>query len=355
MTSDPPSVRRPQVAVYRLFDLAEEVDLSQLALERLRLFRARQGAVQFDRPPATADLGVHTVDGRTGRLTARIYEFGVCVLHWRVELGEVLAWDDLLDGADAVIESEALEPFFASQLERLEAMIAPALVGPVEERLDEELAVIHLEGLEPDEPAAGLLEHPEAAALVLGERTDFTDSVRRELEQYAFGYSRRDLAVLGFHRVLIVDPEGIWDVADLVELAHAELIELGYYDRILRRELESLPRILARRPGFFRSLAGRGDARLLHGLMERHAEITEVRSRLRGALTITEDLFYAKIYRRAMALYGATELAETMETRLQVLSDVYSMVNGQADARRAEALELGILLLVLIEVVRAFL
>ncbi|MGD2116709.1 MAG: hypothetical protein PVG07_16770, partial [Acidobacteriota bacterium] len=122
-----------------------------------------------------------------------------------------------------------------------------------------------------------------------------------------------------------------------------------------QRELESLPGLLARRPGFFRSLAGRRDARLMQGLMARHAEITEVRSRLRGALTITEDLFYAKIYRRAMALYGATELAETMETRLQVLSDVYTMVNGQADARRAEALELGILLLVLIEVIRAFL
>ncbi|MGD2116555.1 MAG: hypothetical protein PVG07_15990, partial [Acidobacteriota bacterium] len=272
------TVRRPRIAVYRLFDLAEEVDLGQLALERLRLFRARRGAVKFERPPATADLGDQTVDDRSGRLTARIYEFGVCVLRWSVDLEDGAGrvdWSELFEAADGIIEARALEPFFEEQLRRLEAMIAPALIRPVEVRLREEFAVIHLEGVEPaDRPAAELLDRPETAALVLGEREELSVSVRRELEQYAFGYGRRDLAVLGFDRVLIVDPEGIWDVADLVELAHAELIELGYYHRILQRELESLPGLLARRPGFFRSLAGRRDARLMQGLMARHAEIT---------------------------------------------------------------------------------
>jgi len=348
-------VRSPQIAVYRLFDLADEIDLSQLARERLRLFRARRGAVKFERPPATVDLGAHTVEGREGHLSARVYDFGVCALRWRTELGESLPWDALLDEADRVIESAALEPFFERQVERLEAMIAPALVHPAEERLSEDFAVVHVAGTEPEEPTDRLIDQPETRALVLGEREELTAAVRRDLEQYAFGYSRRDLAVLGFHRVLIVDPEGIWDVADLVELAHAELIELGYYDRILRRELEALPATLARRSGFFRGFFGRGHARLLQRLMARHAEITEVRTRLLGALTITEDLFYAKVYRRAMALYGATELAETMETRLRVLSDVYTMVNGESNARRAELLEAGILILVLLEVIRAFL
>lgn len=164
-------VLSPQITVYRLFDLADEVDLSQLDVERLRLIRGRGGAVKFERPPATLDLGEQAADGRRG---------------------------------------------------------------------------------------------------------------------------------------------------------------------------------------FFRGFLGLGHSTLLRRLMERHAEITDVRSRVHGALTITEDLFYAKIHRRAMALYGATELAETMETRFRVLSDVYTMVSGESGARRAEILEAGILFLVLVEVVRAF-
>jgi len=351
------AVHHPQIAVYRLIDLAEEIDLSQLALERLRLFRARRGAVKFQRPPATVELGTFEIEGQAGAVSARIYDFGVAVLRWRTELGPRLGWEELQAAADRLIGSEAIDSLFAVELERLEAMVAPALLGPVEpveERLREEFAVIHLAGVDLEGPLAGLVERPEVAELVLGERAEFTASVRRELEQYAFGYSHQDLAVLGFDRVLIVDPEGIWDVADLVELAHAELLELGYYDRLLQRELELLPGFLARRPGMLRSLVGGRHARLLHRLMVRHAEITEVRSRLLGALTITEDLFYAKVYRRAMALYGTTELAETMETRLRVLTDVYSMVNGEVNARRAEVLELGILILVFLEVIRAF-
>jgi hypothetical protein len=349
------SVLSPQITVYRLFDLADEVDLGQLELERVRLIRGRGGAVKFDRPPATLDLGEQVVGGRTGRLTARLYEFGVCALRWRVELGERLSWQALLDEADRVIDAPALGPFFDEQADLLEAMIGPALVHPAEERLSEDLAVVLLRGTEPPLDAGALLERPETAALVLGERIDFTDTVRRELEDFAFSYSRSDLAVLGFERVLILDREGIQDVADLVELAHASLIELTYYDRVLRRELEALPQALARRRGFFRGFLGMGHSTLLRRLMERHAEITDVRSRVHGALTVTEDLFYAKIHRRAMALYGATELAETIETRLSVLSDVYSMVSDESGARRAEILEAGILLLVLIEVVRAFL
>lgn len=350
-------VHHPQIAVYRLIDLAEEVDLSQLALERLRLFRARRGTVKFERPPATVDLGTAEIEGLTGALSARIYDFGVAVLRWRTELASRLSWEELQAAADRLIDSAEVEPLFAAELGRLEAMIAPALVDPVEppeERLTEEFAVVHLAGVDLEGSLDSLVERPEAVELVVGEGAELTEAVRRELEQYSFGYTRQDLAVLGFDRVLIVDPEGIWDVADLVELAHAELIELGYYDRMLRRELEHLPGLLARRPGMLTSLVGRRHARLLHRLMVRHAEITEVRSRLLGALTITEDLFYAKVYRRAMALYGTTELAETMETRLRVLTDVVSMVNGEVNARRAEVLELGILILVLLEVIRAF-
>lgn len=348
------SVLSPQITVYRLFDLADEVDLAQLELERVRLIRGRGGAVKFDRPPATLDLGEQEVGGRSGRLTARIYEFGVCALRWRVDLGERLSWEALLDEADRVIDAEALGPFLDERADLLEVLIGPALVHPAEERLSEEFAVVHLRGTEPALDARALLERPEIATLVLGEREELTETVRRELRDFAFAYTRDDLAVLGFERVLIVDREGIQDIADLVELAHASLIELAYYDRVLRRELEALPHALAGRRGFFRGFLGMGHSTLLRRLMERHAEITDVRSRVHGALTVTEDLFYAKVHRRAMALYGATELAETMETRLSVLSDVYTMVSGESGARRAEILEAGILLLVLIEVVRAF-
>ncbi|MFX7988872.1 hypothetical protein ABTK55_20055, partial [Acinetobacter baumannii] len=70
---------------------------------------------------------------------------------------------------------------------------------------------------------------------------------RREMERYRYSYSTEDLALLGFDRVFILDSEGIWDVADLVEFVHAQLLELSYYDGVLTQELEAVPQVLRHR------------------------------------------------------------------------------------------------------------
>lgn len=183
----------------------------------------------------------------------------------------------------------------------------------------------------------------------MGAKEEFAPEVRREMERYRYSYSTEDLALLGFDRVLILDSEGIWDVADLVEFVHAQLLELSYYDRVLTEELEAVPEVLRHR-----GLWGYGRLqRLRRRLMARHAEIADVRARMEGALRITEDLFYAKIYRAALELYGAHELERSVEEKLRVLEATYEMVTEEVAHLRTQAVEMAILALIAFEVVRA--
>ncbi len=343
-------VLRPHIAVYRLFDLADEIALERLSSPRLRLSRPRSGAVHFENPPTQLDLGLRTLEGYSGPLVARLYDFGVAALSWRVFLGEEVEWDALVEQALRLPEHPALDGFFLAELEGLERYIAPALLRPQEERIGEEFTVIHLLGVHPARPAGELVEALDLAPVVLGEREVFAPEVRKELLRYTFSYSEEDLAVLGFDRVLIVDSEGIWDVAELVEFAHAELVELSYYDRVLARELEAVPEVLRQRG--WRHFA-RFD-RLRRRLMARHAEIADVRARMDSALRVTEDLYYAKIYRAALELYGAHEIERAVAEKLEVLSETYSMLTEEIHNIRSQVLEVGILTLILIEVIRAF-
>lgn len=352
------AVRSPQIALYRLFDLADEMDLSRLEGERLELLRTRSGAVRFENPPATVDLGRRSVAGREGRLSARLYDFGVAALRLRLDGDGDRSWTELSAELGRLGTSEALARFFEAEVANLERIIGPALLHPVDERLVEEFAVVLAPSWQAEDggappPARTLLGDPAVAALVLGEARELSDEVRRELDRFAFSYGRDDLAVLGFDRVLIVDPEEIWDVADLVELAHAELVELRFYDRVLAGETRNLPRVLGGSRGILG--LGSGHRGLRVRLIRRVAEITEVTDRLRRALTVTEDLFYAKVYRTALSVYGVTEIAETLDGKVEVLSEVYDMLTSEASTLRTELLELGIFLLVLIEVVKAFL
>ena len=341
-------LRGPKIALYRLFDVADEIELDRLDLRRSRLVRPRS-AVRFGEPPAELDLGPRHFAGYTGQLSARIYPFGVVALRLRLDLGEAIPLEAFREAALSVPESPELGAFFEGELAGLQKTLAPALFRPFAEPEEEEFAVLFFTGTEPALPASALFEALPVAELVLGERERFSPEVEGELRRYAFSYTEEDLAVLGYERVLLFDSEGIWDVADLVEFVHAELLELAYYDRLLAAALRDLPEELAR----YSPWRYRHYDRLRRRLMQVHAEVTEARSRLAEVLKVTEDFFYARVLRAAGRLYGAEELAGATAEKLEVLADLHAKIAEEQNFARAQAVEIGIFALILFEVLRA--
>lgn len=337
---------QPQLAVWRLFDLADEIDLRQVAGVRFALKRVRSGAVRLEEPPVELELPPLRVQGQEGSVRARVYPFGVVALTWRLPLGGRLPWEEL---ETAVLELAGAPEVNAALHERMEGLardLAPAMRRPQSEPGTEGFYVVHVAGTWPQLPAEELPARVDLAPLVLGETVRASRQLREDLKRRSFSYSEDDLAVLGFEGVFIYDHEGIWDLADLVEWVHAELLELDYYDQVLAKALESAPEVL-RALGWGRY---RAMARLRRILMERHAEITEVQIRLAGALRITEDLFYARVHRAATELYGAHELAAAVQTKLSTLAELYEMVSEEMRFRRGQAVEVAILALIALEV-----
>ncbi len=338
----------PKIALYRLFDLADEIDLAALDLPRYRLRRARS-PVRYGQPPAELRLGERRFAGQSGTLWARVYSFGVVALRLVLDLGEDLPLRDFRELALALPEDPRVADFFATELEGLKGVLGGVLEGPFPEPAEEEFTVLFLAGTEPALPASRLYQALPVAELVLGERERFAPGVQRELDRYRFAYTEEDLAVLGYERVLLYDSEGIWDVADLVEFVHAELLELGYYDGVLARALLDLPDELAR----YSPWRYRHYERIRRRLMQVHAEVTEVRSRLAESLKVTEDFFYARVLEAAAELYGAMELSRATAEKLAVLSSLYQMITEEQNFARAQAVEVGIFALILFEVLRA--
>ena len=280
-----------KLALYRLFDVADEIELDRLDLPRSRLARPRS-AVRFGEPPAELDLGPRQFAGYAGRLSARIYPFGVVALRLRLDLGEAIPLEAFREAALSVPESRELGAFFEGELAGLQRTLAPALFRPFAEPEEEEFAVLFFTGTEPALPASALFEALPVAELVLGERERFSPEVEGELRRYAFSYTEEDLAVLGYERVLLFDSEGIWDVADLVEFVHAELLELAYYDRLLAAALRDLPE----------ELAG-ATAEKLEVLADLHAKIAEEQNFAR-AQAVEIGIFALILFEVLRALWG---------------------------------------------------
>jgi uncharacterized Rmd1/YagE family protein len=86
-------------------------------------------------------------------------------------------------------------------------------------------------------------------------------------------------------------------------------------------------------------------------LLTEHLAFSDVIERVNSAVKVTEDLYYAAIYRGAMRVFRANELAAATEHKLEVMHRTYSMLSDEAEANTARRLEWIVIILILIEVV----
>jgi hypothetical protein len=107
------------------------------------------------------------------------------------------------------------------------------------------------------------------------------------------------------------------------------------------------------------SLARRGPAallvrrfeHLLAGLHALVADTTEVVERVENGLKVTNDVYLARIYHAALALFREDAWRLGLSRKLGIFRDTYAMLNDEAQTARGNVLELIIILLIVTEVV----
>jgi hypothetical protein len=354
------------VTVLRLFDVAYGIDIARVealaaGASRPRLLRTEPKAMAY---------GVESVDLALGPLAlpagsaveqaearVRLYEFGAVCLRLTARLDDV-TWDDYVAAALAVegaTKGRAAASFWTQLLERVRALSAPALIRPSDPGLEEDYLIAVVRRIQPALPADALLEQVDPVPFLSGGETmALSDGARAELLRKRFSYYRDDLALLTWDRALLVEPRGDTDVADVLEVANAQLLELRYYDELLDDEL---PRMYGRVNRVRGALAPRALgrygrlARELHTLV---AEVTELTERVDNALKVTEDVYLARIYAAALDLFRVRPRGNAVDRKLAIIRDTYHALFDEAAAARAELLEATIVLLIAVEIVLAF-
>ena len=181
-----------------------------------------------------------------------------------------------------------------------------------------------------------------------------SDAARADLLRHTFSYYTDDLAVLTWDHAFLYEPSGDTDVADVLEVANAQLLEMRYYDELLDRELPRMYDRVEEMRKRVRGLAVRRYADLardLHGLV---AEVTELTERADNALKVTEDVYLARIYAAALDLVRVRAWAGAVDRKLAIIRDTYQTLYVEAERGRAELLEAAIVALIVLEIILAF-
>jgi hypothetical protein len=365
-----PRVADGQIFVYRLFDVADSIDLARaerLAAapkSRLALDGAGTGtAFQFPRPPLHLALGRRELriggELREAEASAHLIDTGVASILYKIGIPPGTALGDLLPLAEELFARPTPDVDAAARREA-EALcrdLAPALERPHHWEGLETYHVVFVRRFEEGQMTADrLLAEAPIAELVLGETSDVPLSAaeRQDVLAHNFTYQVDDLALVHWNGAFVYEASGVEDIPDLLEFATAHLLELRYYDALLDRELHAIydeieaggspvTNIVTRK---YRTLERRVAGLLL--------EISEMIERLENAVKIVGDFYLARLYQGAIRRFRLPAWQESVLRKQRLLSEVNDLIGDAADTSRAELLEVVIILLIAYEIVAAF-
>ena len=362
-------VTRGAAHAYRLLDMGYSISLdtalnllASSAPERVRPVRGEGAALQIANPPVSVILGGErvTIGGTAfdAEVSARIFDFGVTSLCVRVQAPPSLSWEAFAAFGNAIDADTAIPGVLEHHAQLLFQRITPAIERPAMAPVREDYVVFRLHEVCGEDgerlTSDALLQRVDVAPLLLNERQALSPRTRDDLLQHRFSYHTDDLALLTWDNALVLDPaDGVTDVEFILEFANAQLLELRYYDAILDGELPKLyDRIEAARGSRLR-LFSRRFSNLLGDLQRLFADSNELVERAENALKVTDDMYLARIYSAALEIFRGRAWRAGVDRKLTIVRDTYEMLNAEAQAARAEALEVAIVVLIVAEIVMA--
>jgi hypothetical protein len=361
------AVRSGELTALRLFDIAYTIDLAQAEslwasreggkVSRTQLTSTPPKAVTFGVAPLQLSLGSTTLTlgdrEATTELSVRLYDFGVAALAARIAVAD-LSWDEYVADFDAL--DRAVGPasitFWTQLLDRVRDVIRPALDRPaVDASLEEDYLIGTVHDFSEPLDASELRDRVDLAALLSGEKRPLSNASNRELLSRSFSYYADDMVILTWDRAFIYEPRRDSDVADVIEVANAQLVEFRYYDTLLDDELPRMYDRVESARGAMSLFASRRFAHLARRLYTLVAEVTELTERVDNALQVTEDVYLARVYSTALGLFRVPALGESVDRKLAIIRDTYAALYGEASSRRAELLEVSVVVLIMFEIV----
>lgn len=364
-----PGIEDGEVWIYRLFDVADAVDLvaaeraASAPTARVQLDSAQSAsALEFPRPPVQLALGARDLPLASGErraeASAHVFDYGVISVRYRLPIPRGATLLDLVPLAEELFvePTPALDAAARREAEAVARELAPALEKPHAWEGLESFQVFFVRAWQGEGVAAqDLLSGAPIPELLLGETSaiPLSPAEKSDVLSHHHSYLQDDLAVVHWNSALVVEPSGVEDVPDLLEFATAHLLELRYYDALLDTALHRIydeieatgspvVNVLTRR---YRRLQRRTAALLL--------EISEMIERLENAVKIVGDFYLARVYQAAVRRFRLPAWQETVLRKQKLVAEVNDLIGGAADTTRGELMELAIILLIVYEIVAA--
>ncbi|HZZ81040.1 MAG TPA: hypothetical protein VFE62_21240 [Gemmataceae bacterium] len=343
--------------IYVAFDWGDEIDLegvrklvpasTQELPRRPRTplsFIYRPAPLRAPLPGVTLNLAELGPCQATANVT--LFDFGAVSVAFHVPFNADPA--TLLRFAGSLADSSPLIQKARELAEPIYQQALPAIHDPLWHDLSEEYFVFQLgpDALEQANDRAWL------AGMVHLESGPLSDDEINEAIRHRLSYSPEDLFVPDWAAAVLVDRE-CEETLHAISFANLQLLEFRHIDNRLDENLAAAARII--QPLTRSTLPyWRMHEQPLRALGELKVEANGLFERAGNVLKLVGDPYLARVYRMIATRFHLETWIENIQRKLEVAEGVYQVVADQAGHFRTQFLEVIVVILILIEIVLAF-
>lgn len=349
---------RGNASCFFAYDVADSIRLAQIPAElrpgRVQILHRHPAPeyVEYADPPVEIALGDREVEiaGRTLRatVTARLFDFGAVSISYVLPLpGDLQALPALAQDLVADVEMEAQA---RTMLEDLMGRIAACVDRPGLNELVEDYYVFQVAELEPPLDAEALVRQQATviAATLAMDTSPLSPQQTAELLRDPISYSPVDLVLADWNAALVVDDD-CDDTLTVLESLNVHLVEMRFLDLRLDRALATFSSEVYRQGSMLGSMRGPHRA-AIRALSELTIETIRLTERVENAPKLIPDVYLARVQRRGGARLGLLGWERSVQSKVEAVRHLITILSERASARRTEALEIAIVLLIMLEI-----
>jgi hypothetical protein len=347
------------VLALMLHDVSEEIKLEPLR-EILGARRVEQTFkhatpeyVRFEKPPVVETLDPVVLSGGE-RLFPQIKYYDYGVVSVLLEFPFQCDWDGLVRLASRWVPNSELEQQAQQMVRGRLERIAPAIVRPYSEWLNEDYYIFLLTHIADNPQGIDVAQNhgPQIAQVLRGEQSPLACSINEDTMKSSVFYYPNDLVTVGWNAALVYDtPANAQTAIQILEYANSQLLEFRHYDELLTRELAGVYAGLKPRTNFIRRWQMRSEAMRLNGVT---VEVTELVERADNAIKFVSDMYSARLYRLAAAKVGVPEYKDLVNEKLHIAENLYRFLIDEFHQSRGFVLEVMVVIILIIELAYVF-
>lgn len=348
------------------FDWGEEIDLARAAVlfpaEQLTLPRRRRTppSIEYQTPPLSIKLSsthvsLNVIGDCSADAEISVFDFGAVAVTLRLPFD--LTADQLTRLAAALAQPAALVEVARAAAHTVYERIRPAIKSPEWSDLSEEYFVFQLAPASLGSPfdaeqfvrdSAGWL-----AGLLRLEDAPLSSDEVNEATRLRLAYGKDDVVLVEWATAVVIDAD-CEDTLRTIEFANVQLLELRFLDRRVDQTLNHayglIHPLAKRRLPFWRL-----QTKPLRALGDMRIGTVVLFERTSSTLKLVGDQYLSRLYRMLSARFRLEEWSRSIQTSLDAAEGVYEVLAQQSATLRIEILEIIVVVLILFEIVMAFL